>query len=279
MAFAAHWVNGQEGGSLSADDRGFAYGDGVFETFRCHAGSIFNWPLHRERLARGLSVLGIDCSLERVEQQLQQGLRWLRDNGLEQAAGRLAVSRGSGPRGYRPGQGVSTLVLSLGPIAPWREAAPPLTVVVCDTTLSRQPRLAGIKHSNRLEQVLAARELESRAAGEGLMLNDLGELACAVSANVFIVSSGELLTPPVRECGVAGTVRRLVMDSLAPALGLGCTEQVLRLADLEAADELLLTNATLGIRSVASCEGLSFTSTECGDNLRERFFSWSETTG
>lgn len=263
---------------MPADDRGFAYGDGVFETFRCHLGTVHNWNLHRERLERGLKTLGIACSRERVEQQVELGLDWLRDSGIDQAAGRLAVSRGSGPRGYRPGRGVSTLALSLGPISPWRELPAPVEVVVCHSAMSRQPLLAGIKHSNRLEQVLAARELDSRGAEEGLVLNDRGEVVCAVSANVFIVSSGKLLTPPVAESGVAGTVRRLVLENLAPGLGLPCAEQVLKPADLVSADELLLTNAIRGIRSVSRCEGLSFTSTEWGDNLRERFFSWSEST-
>ena len=279
MAFLAHWVNGEAGAALAADDRGFAYGDGVFETFRCHNGKIHNRALHRERLERGLKVLGIDCSRERVEQQLEQGLRWLREHDIAEAAGRLAVSRGSGQRGYRPRAAAPTLVLSLGEISPWRESPAALEVVICNCTMSRQPLLAGIKHCNRLEQVLAARELESRDAPEGLLLNDRGELVCAVSSNIFVVSGGRLLTPPVKECGVAGTVRRLLMDTLAPGLGLACEETVLRPADLEAAEELFLTNSIQGIRCVARCEGLCFTSTEWGDNLRESFLAWSENSG
>ena len=276
MAPLAHWVNGQPGGSLAANDRGFNYGDAVFETFRCHQGRIHLRDLHLERLQRGLAVLGIDCPGRRIEQQLDQGLAWLAEEGPEQAAGRLEISRGAGERGYRPASGEPTLVLAFSEIPPWRVTAPPLEVVICVATLARQPQLASIKHANRLEQVLAARELVERGASEGLQLNDRGELVCAVSSNVFLVSDERLLTPPISECGVAGTVRRLIVEKLAQEAGLPVLEQVLRPADLEAASELLLTNAIHGIRSVSRCEGLSFTSTRWGDTLRESFYSWSE---
>jgi 4-amino-4-deoxychorismate lyase len=278
LAPIAHWVNGEPGGSLPANDRGFNYGDGVFETFRYHLGSIHLWELHRDRLWRGLRILGIDCPMERVEQQLQSSLEWLGERGVEQAAGRLAVSRGPGPRGYRPGAVAPTIVLSLSEIPAWRDPHPPLEIVICLANLARQPLLAGIKHANRLEQVLAARELETRGANEGLLLNDRGELVCAVSSNVFIARDGTLLTPPVSECGIEGTVRRSILEKLAPEAGIPVVEEVLHPADLEAATELFLTNAIHGIRSVSQCEGLSFTSTEWGDTLRESFHTWSETS-
>ena len=152
----------------------------------------------------------------------------------------------------------------------------PLQVVVCNTTLARQPQLAGLKHGNRLEQVLAAREVSARGVEEGLQLNERGELVCAVSANLFLVADGRLLTPPVSECGIAGTVRRLVLEVLAPQRNLPAEVAPLRPGDLEGAQELFLTNALQGIRHVSQCEGLFFTSTEWGDNLRTDFYSWSE---
>lgn len=276
MAVFAHWVNAELGAGLDAADRGFAYGDGVFETFRCHRGRAQLWSYHRDRLEKGLAVLGIDCAPQRVESQLQQGLDWLAAEGVEQATGRLAVSRGPGQRGYAGSSGEATLLLSLGPAPAWREAPTPLEIVICNTRLAMQPRLAGIKHANRLEQVLAAREVAAQGAEDGLQMNERGELVCAVSSNLFIFAEGTLLTPPVSECGVAGTVRRLILEELAPAAGIATEERTLRPADLEAAEELLLTNSVQGIRSVSRCEGLFFTSSGQGDNLRELFYSWSE---
>lgn len=276
MAVLAHWVNGEYGAGLDAADRGFAYGDGVFETFRCHHGHAHLWPYHRDRLLRGLAILGIDCAAERFEAQLQQGLEWLVTENVEQAVGRLAVSRGPGGRGYGGSGGEPTMLLSFGDAPAWREPVAPLEVVICNTRLAIQPRLAGIKHANRLEQVLAARELTALNAAEGLLMNERGEMACAVSSNIFIACQGGLLTPPVSECGVAGTVRRLILEELAPAAGIAATERVLHPADLKAADELFLTNSVHGVRSVSRCEGLFFTSSEQGDNLRELFYAWSE---
>jgi 4-amino-4-deoxychorismate lyase len=108
------------------------------------------------------------------------------------------------------------------------------------------------------------------------MLNRQGEVICAVSANVFAVFDNRLITPALDDCGVAGTVRQLILEELAPALGLDATEERINWADLQQAEELFLTNALQGIRAVAACPGLSFTSTRCGDNLRERFFDWSD---
>jgi 4-amino-4-deoxychorismate lyase len=272
----SHWVNGQLGGAIDATDRGFAYGDTLFETFRCHLGKVHLWDYHAERLRRGLETLDIRCSLGRVEQQLGQGLEWLREQEIEQAAGRLAVSRGPAGRGYRSAGGEPTLVLSLGEIHPWRRPHAPLQVAICRTRLGCQPALAGIKHGNRLEQVLAARELDVLGMDEGLQLNTRGELVCAVSGNILLVSNGQLMTPPIVDCGVAGTVRRLVLDELAPALGLPAIEKVLLPADLDTADELMVSNAVAGIRSVSRCGSACFTSTKWGDNLRENFYSWSE---
>lgn len=278
MAVLAHWVNGELGAGLDAADRGFAYGDGVFETFRCHRGRVHLWDYHLERLLRGLATLDIHCTRERIEAQLHQGLEWLVGANVEQAAGRLAVSRGPGQRGYAGASGEPTLLLSLGEAPGWRQVPAPLEVIICNTRLALQPRLAGIKHANRLEQVLAAREVAARGAVEGLQLNERGELVCAVSSNLFVVSAGMLLTPPVSECGVAGTVRRLILEDLAPSAGIPAQERLLRPADLEAAQELFLSNSIHGIRSVSQCEGLFFTSSEQGDNLRELFYARSEST-
>jgi 4-amino-4-deoxychorismate lyase len=278
VTFPVHWVNGEAGAQLPANDRGFSYGDSVFETFRCHRGSAHLWRWHRARLQRGLQVLGIDCEMAAVEEHLRRGLDWLSAQGIEQAAGRLAVSRGPGERGYGGAAGAPTIVLQLGHIAPWRQPSAPVDLVICQTTLARQPRLAGIKHGNRLEQVLAARELEQRAAADGLQLNERGELACAVSSNLFLARAGKLLTPPVNECGIAGTVRQVILEELAARAGAAVEECVLVPSDIAAADELFLTNALQGIRSVASCEGVFFTSSRWSDNLREHFHAFSEST-
>jgi 4-amino-4-deoxychorismate lyase len=276
VALPAHWVNGRPGGHLSAADRGFAYGDGVFETFRCHAGRIHLWDYHYRRLRRGLAVLGINLEDAQVEEQLAIATGYLEQENVEHAAGRLAVSRGISGRGYAATSDHPTLVLQLSETTPWGEAGNPLELITCETTLADQPLLAGIKHSNRLEQVLAAQELHQRGADEGLQMNARDEFVCAVSSNVFIRVGEDLITPPVDRCGVAGTVRELVIQELAPAAGMAVRIEAVDAERLAQADELFLTNALAGIRSVSRCDQHRFTSQQSADNLRTRFIRRSE---
>ena len=210
---------------------------------------------------------------------VSKGKRFLETHGIADAAGRLAVSRGPGERGYGGRVGEPTLLFSLHELSPWRRAMTPIEVTICTTRLAEQIRLAGIKHSNRLEQVLAARELIESSAEEGLQMNSRDELVCAISANLFLARDGELLTPPVESCGVAGTVRQLIIEELAPAAGVPVRIAPVKREHLPGFDELFLTNALHGIRSVWRCGESRFTSTHCGDTLLTSFHAWSESTG
>lgn len=279
MPLPVHWVNAERGGTLVVSDRGFRYGDGLFETFRCHKGSIHLLDYHLARLQRGCERLDMPFEQGAVQAQLQLGRDYLLQHGIEDAYGRLSLSRGQGQRGYGGDCGQPCVVLELAQAElPWRQPPAPARLMLCETTLSDQPLLAGIKHANRLEQVLAARELNRCAADEGLMLNSRGELISAVAANVFAVFDGTLLTPSLGACGIAGTVRQLIVEELAPALDLEVAEETINWADLQQAEELFLTNALSGVRAVASCPGTSFTSNRWGDNLRQSFYDWSDTS-
>jgi 4-amino-4-deoxychorismate lyase len=128
-------------------------------------------------------------------------------------------------------------------------------VRICQTRLGRNPLLAGIKHLNRLEQVLAGTELRDTAADEGLMRSTDDRVVCATAANVFMVRNGELLTPQISDCGVSGVMREVVLRKAA-ALGLHAAVGDCTLDDLARADECFLTNAVRGIRPVGRVEGL-----------------------
>jgi 4-amino-4-deoxychorismate lyase len=277
MSLPASWVNHQPGATSACLDRGYRYGDSLFETLRYHQRQYHLLDYHLQRMRAGSEVLDIAFPEDRLREQLLQGADYLAAHSIEQACARLVLSRGGDGGGYRPTAGPANISLSLTPIAlKWRGVPAPASVIRCDIALATQPRLAGIKHSNRLEQVLAAREVAERGADEGLLLNANGELVSAVSANVFAVFDGTLLSPPLRDCGVAGTVRRLIIDELAPAAGIAFAEEPLPWADLQQASEMFLCNALIGIRAVAAYPGRSFTSTALGDNLRQQFFAWSE---
>jgi 4-amino-4-deoxychorismate lyase len=246
-------VNGVDGGGISADDRGLQYGDGLFETMGAANGRVKRLAQHLARLAEGCHRLGMPVPpAELIEAECARVLE-----GLGAAVVKLIVTRGPGPRGYAPPAAptLTRIVNSTAQQVSEAEAARPLTVRVCETRLARNSRLAGIKHLNRLEQVLAGAELREPAVDEGIMRSTDDRVIAATAANVFMVRKDRLLTPQITDCGVAGVMRETVLRHAAQ-LGLDIAVGDFTLADLERADECFLTNAVRGIRPVGSVEGL-----------------------
>ena len=245
-------VNGVESSAISVDDRGLQYGDGLFETMSAQDGRVRHFERHMERLAEGGRRLGLpvpDPNL--VAAECERALA-----GLGAGSVKLMVTRGPGPRSYRPpaDPAVTRIVVSSAP-KPRNDPEEGIVVRLCDTPLGLNPRLAGIKHLNRLEQVLACAEWDDPAIAEGLMSSVDGRIVCATAANVFLVREGRLLTPAIRDCGVAGVMRGVV---LAAAREAGIDTEILdvRLVDFSAADEVFLTNAITGVRPVGEILGL-----------------------
>ena len=228
-----------------AEGRGFSYGDGVFETMRAIGGSLPWWPAHRARLAMGAARLRIPLpSIERLDTELHDWLSLHRD-----AVIKLIVTRGSGGRGYTPmlhAPPVWMLIASSLP-PPMRPGG--LTLRWCETRLARQPLLAGIKHCNRLEQILARAEWSDPAIDEGLMLDTEGDVIAAIAGNLFVLREGRWWTPPVDHCGIAGVCRGWAVRAFA------ASERRLGVDDVETADALVLCNAVRGILPVARLGG------------------------
>ena len=227
---------------VSVADRGFTYGDGLFETLRMVGGYAPLWSRHAQRLAEGCARLRISPpDMAAIHAEV---LRLA--NGLDDAVARVTVTRGVGARGYafsddaRPTVvvTVSSLVLDASAYAEG------IVVRQCAMRLAVQPALAGMKHLNRLEQVLARAEWNTPDIAEGLMLDTEGHVVCATAANLFAVVAGRLVTPSVDRCGVAGVARAEV----------GAVREVaqvrLSLAALIEADEVFLTSAVRGILPV-----------------------------
>jgi len=170
---------------------------------------------------------------------------------------KLILTRGSGGRGYAPPEDAEpTLVLLRYPqrIPTMSDAQTGIVVRLCDLRLARQPVLAGIKHLNRLEYVLARAEWREPTIAEGLLFDTQGELVEAVASNVFLVQAGRLRTPYLDQCGVAGVMRAEVL-ACAERLGVAAEETRLCLDDVLCADEVFLTNSLHGIRPVRALHG------------------------
>jgi len=224
--------------ALPGDARGFAYGDGVFETMRVHRGGVPWWSAHRARLAAGTQRLGMPMP---DADMLEREMRALFDDSGDGVL-KLIVSRGGGGRGYAPMRDAAPLWrLSRHPLPSPAES---LNLRWCDTRLSLQPALAGIKHCNRLEQILARAEWDDPAIDEGLQRSTDGDVVSATSANLFLLHGETWTTPRIDRCGVAGVCRAWLLSEIV------ANETRVAPADVESADAVLLCNAVRGILPV-----------------------------
>jgi len=236
-------VNGVPGNMISIRDRGLLYGDGVFRTLRTINGKALHWPLHYLKLQHDCAALGMVCPDEVLLLAELDLVLAKHPNGVV----KLIVTRGEGARGYTPDSGAMPTRIWDGfamPDYPTEWAMQGIKARVCNLRLSTQPSLACVKHLNRLENVLAAAELNG--APEGLLLDADGHLIEGTRSNLFIVSHGQLLTPDLSRCGVAGIQRGRVM---AWALQHGITLYVrdINLEEALQADELFLVNSVIGL--------------------------------
>ena len=238
-------VNGRDGDCLSTQDRGLLYGDGLFETMAVHDGLPVHWTRHLSRLRDGCARLGIPQPDTGVLETEAASLC----RGAEHAVLKLVVTRGSGGRGYRPDPAaVPTRILQLHPYPSWPDeyARDGVHVRICTMQLGCNPQLAGIKHLNRLEQVLARAEWDDPAIGEGLMQDARGYLIEGTMSNVFLARNGVLLTPDLTRCGVDGITRALILE-LAARAGIATGVRDIAMDELHSADEILLCNSLIGV--------------------------------
>lgn len=258
-------INGQAPETLTraihVNDRGLHYGDGLFETTLLVDGRIRFLESHLQRLADGCKRLGLTTpDFDVLHDELDRVTRALRVGVVK-----IIVTRGISGRGYRPDPDASPTRIIAVYAAPSVETRG-VHLRWCDTRLGRNAQLAGVKHLNRLEQVLAQAERSHRDFDEGMMLDTEGELVCATAANVFVVRDGALATPDLRFCGVRGVMRAQVMRA-AKEIGLSMSEEPLWPHDLDHASEVFITNAVRGVRSVVSLGALTWTPGPVADRL------------
>jgi 4-amino-4-deoxychorismate lyase len=231
-------------------DRGLHYGDGLFETIAVVAGQPCLWDRHLSRLRLGCERLAIPVT---DPAQLRREADTL-CRGVERGVLKLLLTRGEGGRGYRPPlEPVPRRILSLHPwpdhpSTSWQQG---VRIRWCDTPLGLNPRLAGIKHCNRLEQVMARAEWSDPGIAEGLMCDADGQVVEGTQSNLFLWRGGELLTPSLARCGVAGIGRGLLME-LAGESAIRVREGAVSRDQVMAADGLLLSNALIGVWPVAA---------------------------
>lgn len=238
-------VNGILSEHIGVFDRGLSYGDGVFRTLLVREGRLFCWQRHYAKLLSDCAALGISCPPESL---------------LVEEIGRLTavapdcvlkiiITRGESQRGYViPERMEPTRILMTSPVPQFQAnyLTEGVRLHLCSTRLAIQPLLAGIKHLNRLENVLARREWNSPEIAEGLMLDTEGNAIEGTMSNLFLLKGKTLHTPDLARCGVAGVQRDRIID-MASQLGMTIRVESLPLARLYDATELMLCNSVIGV--------------------------------
>lgn len=243
----------EEQAVVSAFDRGFLYGDGLFETLRVKNGVPLRWDAHWRRLAAGAETLRIKLPFA-ADYLRAQARELSRQNQLPEAILRLTVSRGVGPRGYSPrGADSPTLVMSLHPAPPLGPAAPQWKLHTASLRVPADDALSACKSANKLLHVLARAEAEAAGADDALLLNPLGEVAEASSANLFWVEGGELRTPSLAAGALPGVTRADVI-AWAHAHALPVHETTGRPERLRQAEGCFLTLSSLGVVEVIALD-------------------------
>jgi 4-amino-4-deoxychorismate lyase len=248
-------VNGTYADAITTTDRGLQYGDGVFETLLVNNSTIVDWSLHSARLIRGCKVLGFHFS--DIELCHQETCRLIADiaNHVDRCIIKIIVTRGQGGRGYlppnnpKPNRIISRYPLPNYPQSYYQQG---IELFLCKTRLAQNPQLAGIKHLNRLEQVLARQELPENFQ-EGLVCDFDHFVIEGTMSNVFMVKNKTLFTPSLDLCGVEGIQRENIL-MLAKQQGIPFHIKNIDLEEIQQADELFLTNSIIGIWPVKKFE-------------------------
>lgn len=243
-------VNGQNDTRVSALDRGLMYGDGLFETILFVAGHAPLWSRHMHRLSEGCERLGLPAPDNTL---LLHETEAVIDGTPPRAVVRITITRGVGTRGYAPSDHpqVTRIVAAFEP--PFIDAdwyARGIRVRFADLRLSAQPRLAGIKHLNRLEQVLACAEWNDPRIVEALLFDEQDRLISAIAANVFVAVPGSLATPALDRCGVTGVARAEVLARFPQTQVRDIDRD-----ELMQSDEIFLSSSVRGILPVRELDG------------------------
>ena len=264
-------INGQADAGISPLDRGLSYGDGVFRTLRMCAGKPVWWADHYATLVRDCAALALACPEQKL---LLDEVETVARGGADSVV-KITVTRGLGARGYAPPDPSSpTRIVAATPLPDYaRQAAHGVRVRWCTLRLARQAELAGVKHLNRLQNVLARQEWRDPTIAEGLLCDDTGAVIGGTMTNIFAMQDGQLHTPDLSLSGIAGVTRSRILRAAEThdiALKIGRLE----VADILAAEEVFLGNSIAGLWRVARLEEREWVSAD----WTERFKRWIHET-
>ena len=245
-------VNGEVSSSIDVTDRGLQFGDGVFETIRINRGRLVWWQQHMNRLLEGCRCLHF-TNLPNVDVLLKEAVQ-LSENCMEGAL-KIIITRGFSNCGYTIPREISpNRVLLIRPgVRTSAQARQGISIGVCQQRINSATNLSGIKHLNRLEQVLARMECATEGWDEGLMLNQRDKVIEGSMSNLFVWRHDHLFTPALDNAGVEGITRGIIIK-LAEKCGIAVEQGELDVLDLPNVDELFVCNSLIGIWPVSQIE-------------------------
>lgn len=267
------FLNGQfvpeERAVVSVLDRGFLYGDGLFETMRIFGGKPAFWDQHLERLKRGAEFLKIKIPFA---PEILRGFvdELVAKNKIPDALLRLTLSRGVGPRGYSPkGADIPTLVMSLHP-APNAGASPRWKLITSSYRLPANEPLAQFKTCNKLPQILARAEADTAGANEALLLNTDGFVVEGASSNLFWIQNEIVCTPPLMSGILPGVTRAVVLE-ICRSLNVKTSETSVNVEELKKSDGIFLSLSSFGVVEVVSLDGLALKTSPLTEQIRKSY--------
>ncbi|MDA9557862.1 aminodeoxychorismate lyase [Vibrio sp.] len=265
------WVNGIESDSILNTDRSFQYGDGCFSTILTMNGQLHLWGRHLQRLRMTLDRL-------KIAQPNWEQVQWWLNNAILDApkAGiKIHISRGSGGRGYSV-RGFHTPLVTISNFSYPEQylmlSQQGIRLGICSSPLGINPLLAGLKHNNRLEQVLLKAEMETLDYTDGIALDIHGNVIETTMANVFWARSGTIYTSKLTNSGVAGVMRAQVIDDLT-LLSIEVVEGYFSIDSLLNADEVFITNAIMQVVPVIAIRDQDYDIGSITRRLQEKAIS------
>jgi len=238
---------------VPVNDRGFLYGDGLFETLRVRGGRPFRMAQHLERMTRGADFLKIKCPFTPKE-LVNFAEQLIEKNRMPEAVLRVTLTRGPGERGYTPQiDSRPTVVMTLHAMP---EAGAPIQwrLITSSHRIPAGDPLSSFKTANKLVHVIARMEAVEKDADEALLVNTNGEVVETASGNLFWIGGGKICTVPT-SCGALPGITRAVVLEICQSLGLPVNERVTKPEALRKSEGIFITQSVLGIVPVTAFDG------------------------
>jgi len=239
-------INGKKDNRISVTDRGFQYGDCLFETIAYKNNTLIYWREHLQGMNNACKFLDLEIIDEDI--WLKDIKKTIKDNDQDLVI-KLIYSRGEAQRGYKIPESTSVMrVVMSSPLPVYAEElySQGVRLTICETPASSNSRLAGIKHLNKLENILARNEWSDKKIFEGLMLDDFNNVIEGTMTNLFVVKNNSLYTPILKRSGVNGIIRQRIID-LAKNDNIVTQQIEIKLDKLLEMDEIFISNSLIGL--------------------------------